>query len=73
LVVVTAAATEGIVAKAEYVVMVSSGVAETGLWCDRCLLPSRVRFPLYATDERGSGVVATYDECRECGAHPSPE
>jgi hypothetical protein len=49
------------------VVLVSSGTMQTGGWCSACLLPSRVKFPVYITTENGSMPIATVDACTECG------
>ena len=45
---------------------VSAGTPETGLWCSRCLLPSRVRVPIYLTSEAGSSLLGVWDACEEC-------
>jgi hypothetical protein len=50
-----------------YVVIISAGEPETGLWCPDCLLPSRVRIPIYVTSETGSSLTTTADECQDCG------
>jgi hypothetical protein len=49
-----------------YVVMVTPGEPETGLWCDRCNLPSLVRFPLYLTSEEGSSPCGVGWTCPGC-------
>jgi len=48
-------------------VFVSAGTPQTGLWCGKCLLPSRVRIPVYVTSERGSSLVTVHDACEDCG------
>ena len=50
-----------------YVVILSTGELETGLWCDSCQLPSRVRIPTFMTTELGSSDGPLIDECAECG------
>lgn len=47
--------------------LVSTGQPETGLWCDRCLLPSRIRFTVYVTTEHGSRPIGVIDACQDCG------
>jgi hypothetical protein len=54
-----------------YLSMISSGRGETGLWCPVCLLPSRIRVPVYLTSEAGSSPLGTYDECQDCGYSPA--
>lgn len=51
-------------------VLISIGKTETGLWCDRCLLPSRVRVHLIMTTETGSSdtAISPVERCEECGA-----
>jgi hypothetical protein len=53
-------------AAADAVVLVSAGEPETGLWCSRCLLPSRIRVPVYLTSEHGSFLAARSDACPGC-------
>lgn len=43
------------------------GECERGLWCPDCLLPSRVRAPLFMVGENGSSPVTDLDACLECG------
>ena len=50
-----------------YVVLVSAGEPETGLWCDTCLLASRVRVPIFLTSEAGSSDGPPFDQCLRCG------
>lgn len=56
-----------------FIDMISAGTPETGLWCDACQLPSRVRIRIFATHEGGSDLFGTWDECQECGANPARE
>lgn len=51
-----------------YVVFISAGEPETGLWCDACLLPSRVRVPVITLTETGSDdtAIPPVDACTEC-------
>lgn len=41
---------------------------ERGVWCDRCLLPSAVRYR-YATTVDGQfiGTIGTAETCADCG------
>jgi hypothetical protein len=50
-----------------YVVLLSAGEPETGLWCGRCLLPSRIRVPFCITSEQGSFLAGTAEGCPDCG------
>lgn len=56
-----------------FIDMIRAGTPETGLWCDACHLPSRVRIRVFITHDGGSDLLATRDECQECGARPVPE
>ena len=51
------------------------GLAETGLWCPRCLKPSVVRIPLNVLAEDDQGGTALWtpgwdSRCQECGQSP---
>lgn len=50
-------------------VFISGGEPETGLWCDDCLLPSRVRVPIVMITESGASdtAIPPVDLCTECG------
>jgi hypothetical protein len=43
------------------------GTPKTGLWCNTCLLPSRVEVSIYVLGEAGPFVIATLNRCDECG------
>lgn len=45
---------------------ITAGEPETGLWCPACLLPSRVRTPLYLAGDHGSFLAAVSDSCAGC-------
>ncbi len=49
------------------IVKVEAHLVETGLWCDGCLLPSKVRFVIALRDNPLArlGEVAS---CTDCGA-----
>lgn len=51
-----------------YVVFISAGKPETGLWCDACQLPSRVRVPVTMVTETGADdtTIPPIDACTEC-------
>lgn len=39
---------------------------ETGLWCQRCLLPSGWRAPLLGTTSCGVGELGVIERCSDC-------
>lgn len=47
-------------------VWVTTGEPETGLWCDRCLFPARIRIPVYLMTASGFTPLGVYDACTEC-------
>jgi hypothetical protein len=49
-----------------YVVILTTGEPEIGLWCDSCLLPSRMRIPTFMLTEQGSSDGPLIDACTEC-------
>jgi hypothetical protein len=44
------------------------GEPATGLWCDRCALPSRIEVPLYMATSRGVSTLRTVAYCAEHGS-----
>jgi hypothetical protein len=40
--------------------------AQVGLWCERCQLPSVVRFPIVQMSQDGVGVCGFHESCVEC-------
>lgn len=50
-------------------VSVDLGPVETGLWCERCLLPSGWRAPLLSISTSGVAVIGTIARCHD-GDHP---
>jgi hypothetical protein len=42
------------------------GTPETGLWCDECLLPSRIRLPVCTIDSSGVRVLTVVETCPGC-------
>lgn len=49
------------------VLRVELGTLRTGLWCDRCLLPSRVGVDAMMLGRSGVQTIATVSRCRDCG------
>lgn len=49
------------------------GTVETGVWCDRCLVPSRIRVPVYRVNEHGVALHCNLLNCLECGPYASTE
>jgi len=47
-------------------VWITTGEPETGLWCDRCMLPARIRIPIYQMSASGFTPLTVYDVCAEC-------
>lgn len=47
------------------------GTPVTGLWCEPCGLPSRVRFPIYRLSSHGVSLHCNVLRCTEC--QPSTE
>lgn len=43
------------------------GEPETGLWCERCALPSRAELPIYAVTNRGVSKLSPVSVCTEHG------
>lgn len=46
------------------------GLPETGHWCDRCLLPSAVKFPVTVTLGARGTLVGVFLACPDCGWRP---
>jgi len=42
------------------------GTPTTGLWCDACLLPSRITVPIYVLADDGPVQIGTIDRCYRC-------
>lgn len=40
-----------------------AGGPMVGLWCEKCLLPSRYEVPLYVLDDDGPVRIGTYHHC----------
>lgn len=53
----------------EMVLTVDEGHVETGLWCDRCSLPSGWRAPLLTLTGQGVRTIGTISRCYD-GDHP---
>lgn len=46
-----------------------AGEAETGLWCDSCLLPSRFKTAILTEVSGGTAVwITPIEGCSQCGA-----
>lgn len=41
--------------------------AEVGFWCDNCLAPAKVRFPVLAISMEGVGPAGSMEVCVDCG------
>ena len=54
-------------AKREITVTLATGEPKTGLWCDRCALPSRIDVPLYVLSSHGVGEPRMVVYCTEHG------
>jgi hypothetical protein len=54
------------VASAELVITLTPGEQRRGLWCDTCLLPSRVEQDFYSVTKRGVSTL-TFGTCAEHG------
>ena len=39
---------------------------ETGVWCDRCALPSAIRYPYNTLNSEGVGGGGTLTICERC-------
>lgn len=54
---------------ASVTVLLSAGEPETGLWCDACLLPSRIRVPITMITTAGASdtAIPPVGICTECG------
>ena len=48
-------------------VHVTVGEPEPGYWCDTCLLPSAVEFPLHGLHEYGVIELGAVRACPDCG------
>lgn len=48
------------------VIAIDEAKLETGLWCQRCLLPSGWRAPLLTMSMSGVGVIGTIARCHDC-------
>lgn len=51
-------------------VSIDVGRVETGLWCDRCLLPSGYRAELLTLGTHGVAVIGTIARCDNGEGHP---
>lgn len=51
------------------VIRVHPGPPRTGLWCDRCMLPSVVEFDILTDTDQKIGVASS---CTDCGPHSGP-
>lgn len=45
----------------------------TGLWCDGCQLPARVRFPLHLLSEAGVSPFGWTEACLHCEGYDDLE
>jgi hypothetical protein len=50
---------------------ITYGEPELSVWCETCLLPSAVRFPLMIMNERGLTLIGAIEYCRDCGGKRS--
>lgn len=53
--------------KRDIVVTLIPGVPKTGLWCERCALPSRIEIPLHMLSSHGVSELTTVVYCDEHG------
>lgn len=51
----------------EVVVLFTARVAESGVWCGNCLLPSSVRLMFTQISEHGAGDLFSLVACAGCG------
>lgn len=42
---------------------------QTGIWCNGCRLPARVRFDLAGISERGVGPMGSVERCLHCDGY----
>lgn len=42
---------------------------ETGIWCNECQLPARVRFAITGISERGVSPMGSVERCLRCDGY----
>lgn len=43
------------------------GTPSTGIWCDTCMLPSKILLPVQGLGEEGVLPLGTISACPDCG------
>lgn len=49
------------------IIVTYPGTPDTGLWCDRCALPSGLGIPIYVLADDGPRLLVYSRMCMDCG------